>query len=335
MSAVPENAPEHCPGTNSEAAGKAEACAGCPNQSICSALPKGPDPAVEEIRQKLSNVKHKILVLSGKGGVGKSTFTSHLAHAIAEDPQKQVGVLDVDICGPSMPRMLGTEGETVHQSGSGWSPVYVRDNLAMMSVGFLLGSLSDAVIWRGAKKSGLIKQFLRDVDWDDLDYLIVDTPPGTSDEHLSLVQMLTGGNYGNGSGIDGAVIVTTPQQVALIDVRKEINFCRKTDVKIIGVAENMGEFVCPACQKPSTIFPRTTGGAEKMCEELGETFIGGLPLDPRIARSCDEGKSFLEEVPDSPAVKAFRAIVEKVIGFCEKKGGAKDNDTGEVMMDTA
>ena len=173
------------------------------------------------------------------------------------------------------------------------------------------------------------------MDWDDLDYLVVDTPPGTSDEHLSLVQLLTGGNSGQGSGIDGAVIVTTPQQVALIDVRKEINFCRKTGVSVIGVVENMGEFVCPSCRKPSTIFPRTTGGAEKMCEDLGERFIGSLPLDPRIARSCDEGKSFLEEVPDSPAVRAFRTIVEKVVSFCEAKNGVIDGDTGEVMMDTA
>ena len=198
----------------------------------------------------------------------------------------------------------------------------------------LSGSLSDAVIWRGAKKSGLIKQFLRDVDWDDLDYLVVDTPPGTSDEHLSLVQLLTGGGSGQGAGIDGAVIVTTPQQVALIDVRKEINFCRKTGVSVIGVVENMGEFVCPSCGEPSTIFPRTTGGAEKMCEDLGETFIGSLPLDPRIARSCDEGKSFLEEVPDSPAVKAFRSIVDKVVSFCEAKNGKKEDDTGETMMET-
>ncbi|CAL1535142.1 unnamed protein product [Lymnaea stagnalis] len=330
MSNVPENAPEHCPGTSSESAGKVEACVGCPNQAICSSIPKlGPDKAVEEIRQKLSGVKHKILILSGKGGVGKSTFTAHLAHALAMDENRQIGVLDVDICGPSMPRIMGAEGETVHQSGSGWSPVYVRDNLSMMSVGFLLGSLDDAVIWRGAKKSGMIKQFLRDVDWDKLDYLLVDTPPGTSDEHLALIQYLSG------AGIDGAVIVTTPQEIALCDVRKEISFCRKTSLPIIGIVENMSDFVCPKCHKSSIIFPPTTGGAIKMAENLGERFLGSLPLDPRIAQCCDEGKSFFEEVPDSPAVSVFKAIVEKVVNYCTGLAKHMEADTGESNMEVS
>ncbi|KAK0055502.1 cytosolic Fe-S cluster assembly factor nubp1 [Biomphalaria pfeifferi] len=326
MASVPENAPEHCPGTQSELAGKASACEGCPNQGVCSSLPKlGPDPAIEEIRQKLSKVKHKILVLSGKGGVGKSTLTAHLAHALSTDESKQIGVLDVDICGPSMPRIMGAEGETVHQSGSGWSPVYIRDNLAMMSIGFLLGSPDDAVIWRGAKKSGMIKQFLRDVDWEELDYLLVDTPPGTSDEHLALIQFLSG------AGIDGAVIVTTPQEVSLTDVRKEINFCRKTSLPIIGIVENMSDFICPKCHKSSVIFPPTTGGALKMAETLGEKFLGSLPLDPRIAKCCDEGKSFIEEVPDSSAVTAFMNIVEKVVSYCNDFVKKTEAETGEAM----
>ncbi|CAG5130723.1 unnamed protein product [Candidula unifasciata] len=329
MSQVPENAPQHCPGTDSEAAGKAEACAGCPNQAVCSTLTHEPDPAIAEIQKKLSRVKHKILVLSGKGGVGKSTFTAHLAHALAADENLQIGVLDVDICGPSLPRIMGTEGETVHQSGSGWSPVYVRDNLAMMSIGFLLGSLDDAVIWRGAKKSGMIKQFLRDVDWDKLDYLVIDTPPGTSDEHLSLVQYLSG------AGIDGAIVVTTPQEVALCDVRKEISFCRKTSVPVIGIVENMGDFVCPKCHKTSTIFPPTSGGAIKMAENLGERFLGTLPLDPRIAKCCDEGKSFIDEIPDSPAVAAFKSIVEKIVDYCRDVVKNKEVETGEASMDVS
>jgi len=324
MSEVPENAPDHCPGTQSEAAGKADACKGCPNQNICSALPKGPDPAIEEIRIKLQNVKHKILVLSGKGGVGKSTFTSHLAHTLGAINDQQIGVLDVDICGPSLPRMMGTEGEMVHQSGSGWSPVYVSDNVSLMSVGFLLGSPSDAVIWRGDKKSGLIKQFLRDVDWDDLDFLVVDTPPGTSDEHLSLVQFL------KSSGIDGAVIITTPQEVALLDVRKEISFCRKTSIPVIGVVENMGDFICPKCHKSSTIFPPTSGGAPKMAETQNVPFLGTLPLDPRIARCCDEGKNFIQELDGTPAVIAFKDIVKKIMQFCDEKK-TREADTGEAM----
>ncbi|KTF82792.1 hypothetical protein cypCar_00038584 [Cyprinus carpio] len=168
---------------------------------------------------------------------------------------------------------MGLEGEQVHQSGSGWSPVYVEDNLAVMSIGFLLSSPDDAVIWRGPKKNGMIKQFLRDVDWGEVDYLIVDTPPGTSDEHLSIVQYLSG------AGIDGAVIITTPQNT-------------------------------------SQIFPPTTGGAQRMCEELNLPLLGSVPLDPRIGRSCDEGKSFLTEVPDSPAAVAYQNIVQKIRDYC-------------------
>ncbi|XP_078692427.1 cytosolic Fe-S cluster assembly factor nubp1-B-like [Branchiostoma floridae x Branchiostoma belcheri] len=311
MADVPENAPDHCPGTQSEDAGKTSACQGCPNQAVCaSGMPKAPDPAVEEIRERLSSVKHKLLVLSGKGGVGKSTVTAQLAFGLARHEDTQVGVLDVDICGPSIPRVMGLEGEQVHQSGSGWSPVYVEDNLGVMSVGFLLTSPDDAVIWRGPKKNGLIKQFLRDVDWGELDYLVIDTPPGTSDEHLSIVQYLSS------AGIDGAVLVTTPQEVSLLDVRKEINFCKKVQLPVVGVVENMSGFVCPSCQNESQIFPPTTGGAEKMSADMGVPFLGRLPLDPRIGKCCDEGKSFLSVEPDSPAAKAYKEVIQRVEEFC-------------------
>ncbi|KAJ8253949.1 hypothetical protein COCON_G00205610 [Conger conger] len=311
MSDVPSNAPEHCPGTTSDNAGKASACQGCPNQKICaSGAPKAPDPAIEQIKEKLVTVKHKILVLSGKGGVGKSTFSAQLGHGLASDPSKEVALLDVDICGPSLPRIMGLEGEQVHQSGSGWSPVYVEDNLSVMSIGFLLSSPDDAVIWRGPKKNGMIKQFLRDVDWGELDYLIVDTPPGTSDEHLSIVQYLSA------AGIDGAVIITTPQEVSLQDVRKEIRFCQKVKLPIIGIVENMSGFVCPKCKNTSQIFPPTTGGAEKMCADLNLPFLGRVPLDPRIGRSCDEGRSFLTQEPESLAAVAYERIIQSVKDYC-------------------
>ncbi|KAJ3091710.1 Cytosolic Fe-S cluster assembly factor nubp1 [Quaeritorhiza haematococci] len=150
------------------------------------------------------------------------------------------------------------------------------DNLAVMSIGFMLQNPDEAVIWRGPKKNGLIKQFLKDVDWGELDYLLVDTPPGTSDEHLSIVQFM------KESKIDGAVIITTPQEVSLQDVRREINFCRKVNVPVLGVVENMSGFVCPKCTKQSLIFPPTTGGGSKMAEDLGVPFLGSIPLDPRI-----------------------------------------------------
>ncbi|CAB3259529.1 unnamed protein product [Arctia plantaginis] len=314
MSNVPENAPQHCPGTQSEDAGKASACAGCPNQNICSSgVPAGPDPAIQLIKERLSNVKHKILILSGKGGVGKSTVTSLLGHALAaRKPDANVGILDADICGPSQPRVLGVRGEQVHNSGSGWSPVYVTDNLSVMSIGFLLASPDDAVIWRGPKKNGMIKQFLSEVDWGDLDYLLIDTPPGTSDEHLSAAQYLSA------AGLSGALVVTTPQEVALLDVRKELHFCRKLGLPVLGVLENMSVFVCPNCNSRSEIFPATTGGARAMCAELGAALVGRLPLHPALARAADTGRDPLADLPASPAVRALHDIADKIVAICEK-----------------
>ncbi|XP_030156600.1 cytosolic Fe-S cluster assembly factor NUBP1 isoform X1 [Lynx canadensis] len=338
-----EEVPQGCPGTGSAQAGRGASCQGCPNQRLCaSGAGAAPDPAIEEIKEKLKTVKHKILVLSGKGGVGKSTFSAHLAHGLAEDENTQgeqseeveagvcweqrrgskkriwskfksypeVALLDIDICGPSIPKMMGLEGEQVHQSGSGWSPVFLEDNLGVMSVGFLLSSPDDAVIWRGPKKNGMIKQFLRDVDWGEVDYLIVDTPPGTSDEHLSAVQYLSAAH------VDGAVIITTPQEVSLQDVRKEISFCHKVKLPIIGVVENMSVFVCPKCKKESQIFPPTTGGAEVLCQDLKIPLLGKVPLDPHIGKSCDKGQSFLIDAPDSPAALAYRGIIQKIQEFC-------------------
>ena len=303
---IPDNAPEHCPGTDSQEAGKADSCAGCPNQQICATTPKGPDPDMPFIRERMATVKHKILVMSGKGGVGKSTLSSQLAWGLSIEEEDQIGLMDVDICGPSIPRMLGCLGEEIHSSGDGWSPVYVSDNLGVMSIGFMLPNADDAVIWRGPKKNGLIKQFLKDVDWGELDYLIVDTPPGTSDEHLSVSQYL------KESGIDGAVIVTTPQEVALLDVRKEIDFCKKAGINILGIVENMSGFVCPSCTHESKIFKATTGGGAKLASELGLAFLGEVPLDPRIGKACDMGLSFVDEEPNSPATKAIMDIVGKI-----------------------
>lgn len=297
---------EHCPGPESEQAGKGDACAGCPNQAICASAPKGPDPDIPIITERLSGIRHKVLVLSGKGGVGKSTFTTMLAHAFAQDASEQVGVMDTDICGPSIPKMMGVEAETIHISATGWSPVYVADNLAVMSVQFMLPNRDDAVIWRGPKKNGLIKQFLKDVEWGPLDWLVVDTPPGTTDEHLSVNSFLSA------SGIDGAVLVTTPQEVALLDVRKEIDFCRKAGIRMLGLVENMSGFVCPKCTHKSQIFRATTGGAEKLAKEMNIPFLGKVPLDPRIGMAMDYGESFFDEFPDSPACEALNGVVANV-----------------------
>ncbi|RPB29356.1 P-loop containing nucleoside triphosphate hydrolase protein [Terfezia boudieri ATCC MYA-4762] len=299
--------PEHCPGPDSKQAGKMDACAGCPNQTICSTAPKGPDPDLPPIQARLSQIRHKLLILSGKGGVGKSTFTTLLSQSFSlSHPYHQIGLMDIDICGPSLPKMLGVEHEKIHTSSSGLSPVYVSDNLSVMSIQFMLPNQHDAVIWRGPKKNGLIKQFLRDVDWGELDFLIIDTPPGTSDEHLSVVTLL------KQSGIDGAILVTTPQEVSLLDVRKEFDFCRKAGVKVLGIVENMSGFICPNCETKSEIFTATTGGGEGLARSLGVEFLGRVPLDPRIGVACDYGESVFEAYPESQAVKALEEIVGKV-----------------------
>ena len=275
----------------------------------------------------MSKVKRKILIMSGKGGVGKSTFTSMLGWACARDRTKQTAIMDIDICGPSIPTILGLANSSIHSSASGWSPVYVSDNFCAMSIGFLLPSANSAVIWRGPKKNGLIKQFLLDVDWTGalededadrdeggeaaktghlLDYMLIDTPPGTSDEHLSIVSLLK-----DSGGLDGAVLLTTPQEVSLQDVRKEISFCRKVNLPILGVVENMAGFVCPSCHGRSDIFYPSTGGAKALCEELDLRFLGSVPLDPRIGKCCDMGESFVDEFPDSPASIAYTHIIDR------------------------
>ncbi|KAJ1855454.1 cytosolic Fe-S cluster assembly factor nbp35 [Coemansia sp. RSA 2703] len=308
---VPPDANEHCPGPESASAGKAAGCEGCPNQEICSTQAAGPDPDLPLVAERLQNIRHKLLVLSGKGGVGKSTFTSQLAFALATDESTEIGVVDIDICGPSLPKIMGSEREQVHSASGGWQPVYVQDNLALMSIGFMLPDDEAAVIWRGPKKSGMIKQFLKDVDWGTLDYLLFDTPPGTSDEHLAVVQLL------RDSGITGAIIVTTPQEVALQDVRKEIDFCRKAKVPIIGVVENMSGFVCPSCHGESQIFYPSTGGAKALCDELGIPLLGSIPLDPRIGQACDQGTSFLDTCASSPAAQAYVKIIDGIKSLVE------------------
>ncbi|KAL3829523.1 hypothetical protein ACJIZ3_018325 [Penstemon smallii] len=337
---VPENANEHCPGPQDESAGKSDACEGCPNQEACATAPKGPDPDLVSIAERMATVKHKILVLSGKGGVGKSTFSAQLSFALAAK-DFQVGLLDIDICGPSIPKMLGLEGQEIHQSNLGWSPIYVESNLGVMSIGFMLPNPDDAVIWRGPRKNGIIKQFLKDVYWGELDFLIVDAPPGTSDEHISIVQFL------KDTGIDGAIIVTTPQQVSLIDVRKEVSFCKKVGLPVLGVVENMSGLCQPLTdfkflsmnengeQKDMTewvitclkekfpemmnlvasteVFDSSAGGGAKMCKDMGVPFLGKVPLDPQLCKAAEEGRSCFEDRKCMASASVLTAIVKKLL----------------------
>ncbi|XP_063286710.1 cytosolic Fe-S cluster assembly factor NUBP2 [Pelobates fuscus] len=254
----------------------------------------------------LANVRHIILVMSGKGGVGKSTLSTQIALALRH-AGKRVGILDVDLCGPSIPRMLNAVGKEVHQCDSGWVPVYVdqEKTISLMSIGFLLDGQDDAVVWRGPKKNAMINQFINDVAWGELDFLIVDTPPGTSDEHITTVQALRPFKP------MGAVMVTTPQAVSVGDVRRELTFCKKTGLAVIGIVENMSGFVCPYCSECSNIFSK--GGGEELAKYAGVPFLGCVPIDPLLSKSAEEGKDFIQEFPNSAAYPALTSIAKLIL----------------------
>ena len=260
----------------------------------------------ENSTDNLASVKHIVLVLSGKGGVGKSTVATQLCLGLRA-AGKKVGLLDVDLCGPSIPKMLNVEGCDIHQSSQGWLPVYVdqEQRLGVMSIGFLLGKSDDPVIWRGPKKNAMIKQFLTDVCWQDLDYLVIDTPPGTSDEHISVVENIK--QYKP----DGAVLVTTPQAVAVGDVRRELTFCKKTKIPVLGLVENMSGFVCPHCAECTNVFSK--GGGEALAKQFNVPFLGCIPLDPQLAQSLEAGQSFVDTFPHSATKDAVLGVVKQII----------------------
>ena len=290
-----------------------KACNSCDNNS-CSAKQKNTNESNEEYleRQELAKrmcaIKHKILVLSGKGGVGKSTIASNLAISLSHKKNK-VGLLDIDIHGPSIPTIFGLNKVNIQagETENSIRPLQISDDLIAMSVGFLLQNQDDALIWRGPMKIGVIKQFLKDVEWGNLDYLIADLPPGTGDEPLSICQMI--------ENIDGAVIVTTPQEMALADVRKSINFCKKLNLPIIGVIENMSGFACPCCSEVTEIFK--SGGAEKMCKDMGIPFLGKIPLTTEIAHNAENG-GFIEKRKNNS--KFFDTIIDQITSSCIKDG---------------
>ncbi|KAE8355795.1 cytosolic Fe-S cluster assembly factor cfd1 [Aspergillus coremiiformis] len=258
----------------------------------------------------LDGVKNIVLVLSGKGGVGKSSITLQLALALTLQG-KSVGILDIDLTGPSIPRLVGLEDAKITQAPGGWVPVTVhptstsdgarRGSLRCMSLGFLLRDRGDAVIWRGPKKTAMIRQFLSDVYWGETDYLLVDTPPGTSDEHIALAEQLlrlattnpaaaassSSSSSSNLPRLAGAVLVTTPQAVATSDVRKEVNFCVKTQIPMLGVVENMSGYTCPCCGEVTNLF--SSGGGQVLAQETGVRFLGAVPVDVRFGELV-EGK---------------------------------------------
>lgn len=262
----------------------------------------------KKITATLDKIKNQILVFSGKGGVGKSTVAVNLGLALSEK-QLKVGLLDVDIHGPNLAKMLGVEGKRLESAGENRIlPVAVTKNLSLISMAFLLQDADTPVIWRGPLKMKLIQQFLGDVVWGELDYLIIDSPPGTGDEPLSVAQLIPA---------TGAIIVTTPQEVSLMDSRKAINFARKLNLNIYGIVENMSGLTCPHCGKQINLFKQ--GGGEKAAKELGIPFLGKIPIDPKIVELSDDGKAFITYDMKSKASEAFNQIVEKIVQNSNKE----------------
>jgi ATP-binding protein involved in chromosome partitioning len=248
------------------------------------------------------DVKHVILVLSGKGGVGKSTVSVNLAFALANHG-KNVGLLDLDFHGPSIPKMLGIEDQRPAVLAHAIEPVHMTGNLAVMSMAFLLPDTSSPVIWRGPMKMGAIQQFLAEVNWGSLDYLVVDLPPGTGDEALTIVQLAP--------NVKGAVVVTTPQDVAVLDAVKAVKFIEKLELPVIGIIENMSGMICPHCKETIDLF--STGGGKKAAEDLGVPFLGAIPLDPEMVKAGDEGRPYILRHVDSPTWKAVNAVMENLV----------------------
>lgn len=278
-------------------------CNSCGSAGSCSSKDgncPSQDPVQQRLDASLGRIKHKIVVLSGKGGVGKTTVAVNLALSLSL-AGKKVGLLDVDLHGPSVPRLLSLQGQTPHMEPNAIDPVSYSRNLSVMSVGFLLPSNREAVIWRGPAKIGIIRQFLGDVAWGELDYLVVDCPPGTGDEPLTVLQTL---------GQDAqAVVVTTPSQVAIDDVRRSLTFCAKLENPVIGLVENMSGYACPECKAVSGA---STAGQE-LAAEMRVPFLGAIPMDPELARAGDEGFAYPKVFPDTATAAAMAKVAEPVL----------------------
>lgn len=265
------------------------------------------DQQEQKIKEKLANIDYKVMVMSGKGGVGKSTVAINLAVGLSLE-NYYVGLLDVDLHGPNVPKMLGLERGQLQKRPDGTvGAVIYSPNLKFMSVEPLLPDKDSAVMWRGPLKMSAIRQFVYDIEWGKLDYLVIDAPPGTGDEPMTVAQTIPDAY---------AVIVTTPQEVSLLDVRKSITFCRSVKMPILGIVENMSGMICPHCGKAVDIFKK--GGGEKLAEELEVPFLGRVPVDPRIVITGDAGKPMVATYPNSNTAEAFEGVVRNVINQTQK-----------------
>ena len=253
-----------------------------------------------EVKGSLEKIKHKFLVMSGKGGVGKTSVSVNLSMALAKKGYK-VGLMDVDIHGPDVPRMLGLKGMLDLNEQRKLTPMSFSENLTAVSLESLIPNKDDAIIWRGPMKHQVIRQFISDVEWGELDHLIIDSPPGTGDEPLSVAQTISDAR---------AIIVTTPQEISLADVRKSINFCKTVNLEIFGIIENMSGFDCPHCGETVDIFG--SGGGEKTAVAFNIPFLGKIPFDPKVVSCGDSGSSYQDTYPDSDVTKAFAAVVGEI-----------------------
>ncbi len=255
-------------------------------------------------KKRLENVK-KIMVFSGKGGVGKSTIAANIAYALAFEKGFKTGLMDIDIHGPNIPKLLGIENKRLYSENNKIKPVIINENLKVVSIAFLLEHPDTAVIWRGPLKVKLIRQFADDVNWEDIKFLVIDLPPGTGDEPLSVAQEL--------QPVDGSIIVTTPQDLSLLDSRKAIDFSMKLGIPIIGVIENMSGLICPHCGGKIELFK--VGGGEKAARELKVPFLGRIPIEPAIVDLADSGITFVESLKGSESYKTMLEIVDKILEF--------------------
>ena len=292
-----------CPAGTNEA-GAAPGCEGCEGQAVCSGTRE--EPRDEALALRLGAIRHKVLVLSGKGGVGKSTVAVQLAGQLALRG-KRVGLLDLDICGPSLALMLGLQEASIVAGPGGWTPAKppgFGSRLSVVSIAMLLAAGDAAVAWRGPRKHATILRFLRDVYWSRLDFLIVDTPPGTSDEHLTVVAALR-------EAMDGAVLVTTASAVAQSTLRRELDFCDKLKVPVLGLVENMKGFACPCCGAVEEVFPGPedpAGSVAQFARARGVRYLGSVPLELALGHAADEGRFVASAAMEAVVAKLLEAI---------------------------